>query len=139
MSGKANDITSTLNSGSRGTLIKFMSRGDSEMGIEIYEDRPHSGRPAEIVSEELKERFLQYLSSTRYHATERGIATSRRTRTTGCTDSALQLLNSIGSRHFCVCVNPKLEREHMPNSFCIVGKDLTKYSMLELLMNQLMR
>ena len=37
--------------------MKFMSRDDYEMGIEIYEDRPRSGRPAEIVSEELKNVF----------------------------------------------------------------------------------
>ena len=35
-----------------------MSREDSEIGIEIYEDRPRSGRSAEVISEELKKRFF---------------------------------------------------------------------------------
>ena len=100
--------------------MKFMSRDGSEMSIEIYEDRPRSGRPAEIVSEELKKCFLQYLSSRRYHATVRGIASwLRKTRSTGCTDSALELLNSVGCRAMfvCVCVKPKLERKHILNRF----------------------
>ena len=53
--------------------MKFTGRDDSEMGIEIYEHRSRSGRPVEVVTEELKKRFLQYLLSRRYHTTVRWI------------------------------------------------------------------
>ena len=102
--------------GSGITLMKFMSRDDSEMRIEIYDDFHRSGRSQETVSEELKKRFLQYLSLRRYRATVRGIASwLRKARSTGFTDSALKSCNSVGCRRVRVCIKPKIERNQILN------------------------
>ena len=88
------------------------------MDIEIYEDHARSGRPAEIISEEMKNKFMEFLSSRRYHITIRSITSwLKRTRTTGCNKSSVKLLNSVGCRRVRVTVKPKLERKHILNRF----------------------
>ena len=115
---QANDIASKFCIGSGRTLRRFMARTDSDMTIELYEDRARSGRPSEITCKNLKISFLQYLASRRYHVTIRSVVSwLKSVRTTGCTDSAIKLLNSVGCRRVRVNVKPKLERKHILNRF----------------------
>ena len=115
---QADDIASLFNIGSERTLRRYISRVNSDMAIEMYEDRPRSGRPTEILCEDLKDSFLQYLASRRYHVTIRSVTSwLKLTRNKGCIDSAIKLLNSVGCRRVRVNVKPKLERKHILNRF----------------------
>lgn len=66
----------------------------------------------------MRDKFLQYLASRQYHVAVRSVYYwLMAERGTDSTDSATNLLNSVGCRRFLVDIKPKLSRRHMLNHF----------------------
>ena len=51
----------------------YVSRLDSDMHIEMFEDRARSGRPFEIACKDLKHNFFQFLVLKYYYVTIRSV------------------------------------------------------------------
>ena len=115
---EANVIASAFSIGTGQTLRRYLRKLDDGNTIEVVEDSNRSGRPIEVTSQEMRDKFLQYLASRQYHVTVRSVHMwLKAERGTGCTDSATKLLNSVGCRRVRVHVKPKLSRTHMLSRF----------------------
>ena len=122
---KANEIASAFNIRSGITLRRYIRRLDSETSIEMVEDLPRTGRPKDITSEELRQKYLEYISSRIYHVTVRSVANWLKSiRGTGCTDSARKLVQALRCRRVRVNIKPKLQRKHTLSLFLYCWESL---------------
>lgn len=121
---EAHGVVSLFKIDSGRILLRYISRLDSDVAIEIFEDPARSGRPSEVVFEYLKNYFLQYLASRSYHVIIRSVERWLKSRrSTSCKDSAMKLLSSVGNPRVRLNIKPNVEVKHVYLlDICIVVK-----------------